>query len=118
MAYVIPTLAQFKTKFPEIVAADATIQAALDEAVNEVDTSWSETSYYNGILYFAAYLLTGGDFSTGASGGITSESFGPISVSYDAKTAGTLSSNSYGRRFAQLRRREKGGPRIAAETIF
>jgi hypothetical protein len=108
MAYDVPTLDDFKTKFTEIIGfSDQQIQAALDEAGGSVDTSWGEIDYPFGILYLAADLLT--SFKTAGAEGISSESFGAVAVSY-SKGADAVS--LYRSRFLLLQRRNRAGPRI------
>lgn len=111
MAYTVPTVQDFKDRFPEIAATDPQIQAVLNEGAGAVDTSYIEAEYAPAILYYAAHLLIlGQDIGSGA--GIASESFGPISMSYERGGASWLSSSSYGQQFALIRLRNRGGPRI------
>lgn len=59
MPYTLPTLEQFRTKFPTFAGvADATITAAIQEASASVDQSWIEADYQPAILYLAAHILT------------------------------------------------------------
>lgn len=59
MPYTIPTLSDFRTKFPTFAGvADATITAAITEASASVDQSWIEADYQPAILYMAAHILT------------------------------------------------------------
>lgn len=112
MAYVVPTVADFRARFPEIVATDPQIQAVLDESERMVDTSWTEADYAPAILYHAAHLINAGQ-EIGASAGIQSESFGPISVSYNrGASVSLLSSTSYGQQFEVLRRINRAGLRV------
>lgn len=59
MPYTVPTTEQFRTKFPTFAGvADATINAAIQEASASVDLSWIEADYQPAILYLAAHILT------------------------------------------------------------
>lgn len=113
MAYETPTISDFVTRFPALDGSvgDEVLQLLLDEALRYVDNSWREADYKDAILYLVAHWLSSDDGTASASGqssgDILSESFGPISVTYAQTTganASELSSTSYGKRFAQLRR--------------
>jgi len=59
MPYTLPTLDQFRTKFPTFAdVGNGTIQDAIEEASASVDTSWIEADYQPAILYLAAHLMT------------------------------------------------------------
>lgn len=67
MAYTVPTVAQFKTRFPAFAAvADSVVQSALDEALNEVSECWIERDYPLAIMLYAAHILTLSGEGTGA----------------------------------------------------
>ena len=118
MAYVKPTVQEFKDRFPAIVVGktDPTIQAFLDEAARSVDESWLEGDYKTAMMYLAAHLMVEEDAAVSAGGGgevtsgvIASESFGGMSISYDnTKSTKDDAANSqwggteYGRRFYRL----------------
>jgi hypothetical protein len=122
MPYTTPTLAQFRARFPIFEdAEDSLIEALLAEAAGQIDTSWREADYQPAILYLTAHLLAtdnsgeGEDVEIGgATGGIASESWGSMSVSYATKdtanaaaSASTWGSTEYGRRFYTLLRANK-----------
>lgn len=112
MAYTVPTVQNFKDRFPEISASDPQIQSAINEGAGAVDTSWIEADYAPAILYYAAHLIVSDQEAGGSSVGIASESFGPIAVSYrDSGNVSWLATTSYGNNFARLRLRSRGGPR-------
>lgn len=131
MPYVVPTVAQFRTRFPIFDdSSDGLIQMLLDEASHSVDTGWEEKDYQPAIMYLAAHLLAtdnsseGEDVSVGGAGGgtIISESFGGISASYanqSFSSAGSLSADDqfgtteYGRRYLALLYLNQRGPRVA-----
>lgn len=118
MAYTAPTVEEFKTRFPTVVAgrSDALLQMDLDEANRSVDDSWLEGDYKNAIMYLAAHNITMEKAGEGAGGGggvgsgaVSSESFGGMSISYDnSKSANDAAANSqwggteYGQRFYRL----------------
>jgi len=117
MAYDLPTVADFRTKFPELEAdlEDSEIQALLDEAARSVDDTWTAGDFKNAILYLAAHnQMTMANTAAFIDGDqlITSESIGGISVSYS--TAGVTSSansssicagSEYGQRYLALLRK-------------
>lgn len=125
MPYVVPTPAEFKTRFPIFTDSDdALIQMLLNEAATNVSTSWIESDYQPAILYLTAHLLAtdnseeGADVGSGVGGDgqgqIASEHWGPISISYRAPQYPRLGESffdqyygttSYGRRYLFLIRR-------------
>lgn len=130
MPYTKPTVAEFQARFPIFEDADeAAIQIVLDEAFNSIDETWRELDFQPAILYLAAHLLATDnsgegeevEFGNAGAGAVASESFGGMSISYSQgnSSAGSLSaseaygSTSYGRRFLQLLRANRGGPVVA-----
>lgn len=122
MAWAPPTVADFKTRFPEFSdTPEATISAVLDEAVGDVGPTWIERDRTPGVLHLAAHLLAvsgpsvpgaggGGAAVTGAikkrTVGDTSTEFAGVSGS--ATTGGMLDfyrSTAYGVRYLSLMRR-------------
>lgn len=129
MPYVVPTVTEFKTRFPIFSDKDDPIvQAVISEASNMVDKSWKEYDYQPAIMYLAAHLLAtdnsdeGSSVQVGAAGGrtIASESFGGgLSRSYTNSSfsqEGSLSADDqfgtteYGRRYYALLKRNRFGP--------
>jgi hypothetical protein len=124
MAYIFPTVDDFRTKFPEFSElSDEAIQILLDDAGRAVDQTWTEGDYSNAILFLAAHYheldlmaTTSSDATAeGVPAGqtITSEHIGPISVSYGKAGAGassgsggvntsTLDNTVYGQRYHDL----------------
>lgn len=105
MPYTVPTSAQFKLRFPVYASeSDERINSILLEASSSVDQSWVEADYQPAIMYLAAHLLatSGGDEDdetddnggSDGDGGIASESFGPLSVSYFQNGGSSGSSSS------------------------
>lgn len=123
MAYVAPTVAEFKARFPTVAAgkSDETIQAYLDEAATQVDTSWREVDYKPAIMYLAAHMMVseanaaaGGSGGGVSSGAVASESFGGMSISYennsaanDAASQSQWGGTEYGRSFYNLLKKNK-----------
>lgn len=102
--FVVPNVDAFKAQFPEFEDInDTTVQIALDQAGQFVDSSWggSQTA---GQMYLAAHFMVLGQSSTDTGIGrvVTSESIGRISVSYATDSGGgssgdgLLGSTSYG----------------------
>ena len=117
MAYDAPTVAEFKTRFPALVVgkSDPLIQMFLSEANRSVDNSWLEGDYKNAIMLLAAHNMTMEDAAAGSSGGgsgsigVSSESFGGMSISYDKSDSSNddaakseWGATEYGRRFYRL----------------
>ena len=118
MAYTPVTAAAFKTRFPIFAtSSDTLIEALLAEAMLMVDDSWlSQADYTAGVMYLTAHLLATDNSAAGSSvvigagaGGVASESFGGMSISYDkgasandAASKSQWGSTEYGRRFFRL----------------
>lgn len=106
------TVDAFVTRFPQFDGEDEDqIQALLNEAASVVSPdTWKAEDVTPAILYLTAHLMV--TEATADSLPVTSESLGPISVSYAAPQSGSdlLLTTEYGRRFAALRRRNFGGP--------
>jgi hypothetical protein len=120
MAYVPPTPADFKAKFPQFSAvADLTVQGALDEAASRVDETWIERDFRLARMLFAAHVLTltgvGTDKESKLAGlvasGLTSIKSGSLQVQLGALVGGAkkealrgLDTTTYGQRFLDLLR--------------
>lgn len=124
MAYTDPTFAEFTTRFPIFADMDeGQFDALLEEAKLQVDDGWlSQTNYKVAIMYLIAHLKVTDTSQEGesavvggaGSGGIASESFGGMSISYNnGASASNAAANSqwgsteYGRRFYELLKRNK-----------
>lgn len=58
MPYDMPTVDQFRVKFPTFSGVgDPTMQAAIDEALASIDQSWIEADFQPAILYLAAHIM-------------------------------------------------------------
>jgi hypothetical protein len=95
----------------------------LEEAKLQVDNSWlSQANYKFALMYLIAHLKTTDNSGEGesavvggaATGGIASESFGGMSISYNnGATANNAAANSqwgsteYGRRFYEMLKKNK-----------
>lgn len=140
MAVDAPTVNEILTRFPSLEANAELVEMVLPEAIAQVDTRWRKEDQKIAIQYLVAHMVTvevdaggGVDGGTGSGvvvgqGPIASESFGSgLSVSYGnggSGGAGTeglsaseaaLASTVYGRRFADLRR--KNFPRVVVGEI-
>lgn len=116
MAYTLPTVEDFRNKFPEFdedYHTDDQIQDALDEAARNVDETWLEADYANAILYLAAHGIAVTDFGAESLGqdNLKSISIGPLSLSYGRTIAeaiagdpSALKTTVYGMRFFRLRK--------------
>ncbi|MGO4672980.1 DUF4054 domain-containing protein [Bosea sp. 2YAB26] len=124
MPYTTPTLEQFRTKFPTFSGvADSTINAAIEEALSSVDSSWIEADYQPAILYLAAHILTvdgaliaasdlGGAGGIVGAGLVSDMKVGDVSVKMAGAASGGGSGSSsgyattpYGSRYRDLLRR-------------
>jgi hypothetical protein len=77
MAYVIPTPAMVKVRFPRFEGvADGTIQYALDRAAREVDETWTEGDFTEARMLYAAHQLTIDGLGTGTEAQLLAEGVG------------------------------------------
>lgn len=129
MPYDAPTYAEFIARFPifdnVLKWPQAMVELVIVEATNNIDTSWVETDYKNAIMYQTAHILSidnaaeGQEPSVGPQTFMSGESFAGMSMSYSQVQGGTLGSSeiwgstSYGRRYLDLLRKNKGGPVVA-----
>lgn len=111
MAYVKPTITDFNNTFPELlgIVPNAQLTIAIDQAARSVDETWVEADFANAILFLTAHNLVAAKEST-AGGDISSESFGPISVSYSKVAGDPLAATSYGARYLELLNLNHGAP--------
>lgn len=102
MAYVVPTIDEFRELFTEFdERTDEEVTAALNAAATQVDTTWREADYKIAIMLLTAHFLAAAE--TAASGReISSESIGPLSVSYFKSQAGWIETTGYGTRYQNL----------------
>lgn len=118
MAYTAPTAADLKSKFQAFAAvADDTINGALNDAARMVDETWTEADFAPARMLYAAHLMTldgVGKTTEAKLQGFSKLSIGPLSIerAEQAGETGELRSTSYGRRFIELCRRNRGGPRV------
>lgn len=121
MAYVRPTPAEFKTRYPAFAAvSDATIQAYLNDA--PVDDSWLDSDYTRAIMLWAAHTMTANgigadEIGQAAAAGLSRLKSGTLDVSFkdsaqDMGGMGEYGGTAYGRQFYALLRANKGGPRV------
>lgn len=120
MAWTAPTPTEFKARFPAFDAVDDdVVLSAIGEAGMQVDDTWvSEADYRLGIMLLTAHILTLDGLGTGAeaqsaasgalgfktmkSGGLSLERF---SAADNGAGDDVLSLTTYGRRFADLLKR-------------
>jgi len=124
MAYVVPTFADLRVKYPAFTdTPEATITAYIASA--QVDTSWLEADYANAIMAYAAWAMTdagigtGGEIAGYVGQGINRLKSGTLDVSFsDAATSATgFATNVYGREYDRLLRKNKGGPRVVRGCV-
>lgn len=121
MAYIAPTPADLKTRYPAFAAvADQTVQYWLTDAQRFVDTSWREVDYAPALMAAAAHWMARAGLGVGPAAGIpagvTSFRSGSFSVQIaegaaSASAAGGWASTIYGQEYRGMLYRNKGGPR-------
>lgn len=123
MAYVAPTPADLKMRFPAFAnVSDGTIEYWLTDARLMVTDSWLEADRAPAEMELAAHNMARQGFGTGTVGtgdmaGVTDFRSASFSVSFDAgavkaAAGGGYGSTSYGQDFAVRLRRNVGGPRL------
>lgn len=125
MAFTAPTAADLRVRFPAFAAVgDAEIDEALADAASMVDDTWSsQADFTAGRMLYAAHILTLDGHGTGAEKEMAKEGAlqfdriksGALELSRRGPPAGTsaaeaLALTTYGRRFAEILRRNAGGP--------
>ncbi|WP_447724622.1 DUF4054 domain-containing protein [Sphingomonas koreensis] len=122
MPYAVPTVAEFRERFPAFAAVpDARVQYWLDHH-DPVTTDWIEGDYQNAILELTAHNLVVNDEvpGSGQSGdmaGVTRFRSASMDVSFSEKAAnagldGEYDATKYGQRFKIYLRRSMAGPRL------
>jgi hypothetical protein len=125
MAYTEPTATTFVARFPRFTSVDdGVIGSALTEAESWVDESWAEADFTLARMLYAAHSLTLDGHGTGAesetfaagAGGFKSMKSGGLTLDrFDrAKGSTSLETTSYGQRYLELLRRNKGGARVTS----
>ena len=112
MALNVPTVEEFLARFPSFEGQSSIIALLLVEAQRYVQDTWNVDDQKTALLYLTAHLLVTETSAGGAmnSGIVTSESFGPMSRSYAVNQNATRwELSEYGRRFADIMRRNTGG---------
>lgn len=125
MAYVAPTAADLKVRYPAFAGvADVTVESALAEAALRVDETWIEADFPVARMLYAAHVLTldgqgthkEAKFASLAVSGLTSIKSGSMTVALSESSArgetkkqkaGSLQGTSYGQRFLELLRVNK-----------
>ncbi|SHI80090.1 Protein of unknown function [Aureimonas altamirensis DSM 21988] len=136
MPYIVPTVDEFLTRYPQFEAVEGDrLSAVMEEAVGAVGqpetTRWVEKDYQPAIMLLTAHMLTlegalpgslgaiGGEYA----GPITREKVGEVETTYGGSGAsggGTdlsdpwgYSLTFYGRRFLLMMRANFSGPMVA-----
>ena len=114
MAYILPTLAEFRVRYPEFTSvADETVSAWLVD--HDAETAgWPEDSRARVVMLLTAHRLA--NISSGAiPAGVTSFRSGSFSatISDSAASRTGFSSTVYGREYLTLLRARTAGPRLA-----
>lgn len=116
MAYVAPTLEDFRARYPAFDAvADATVQLWLDEGDNETSAFTDDTRPRAVMLYAAHKLAESGQGKGSIAQGVTSFKSGTFSASLTDSAASRtgFAATVYGREYLDLARRQFAGPRLA-----
>lgn len=131
MAYTQPDAAALKARFPRFdQVADATIEIYLTDARRNVDASWCEDDRALSEMLLAAHNLTLEGLGSGTESELAAEGLGDLKslrsgslqftksdASMDA-AAGTYGSTTYGRRYLQLLKSNRGGARVTPTGAF
>ncbi len=124
MPYELPTPTDLKLRYGAFAQVeDATVQYWLTDAQRAVDTTWTEGDYAPALMAHAAHRMaeegvagiSGG--SGGIPAGVTRFRSGSMDVAFSEAAAtqqaeGGFASTRYGREYAALLRRNRGGPRV------
>jgi len=126
MAYAVPTAEDLKERYPAFAAvADDTVEMWITDAQRIVTPGWIENDYGPAIMALAAHNLarqglgTTGSGAVGGMSGVTNFKSGTFSASFaesavNAQVKGGYASTPYGQDFAEMLRRNRGGPRVSA----
>lgn len=122
--YDMPRPSDLIDRYPAFAAVPyQTISIHLNDALSGVDTSWQQPDYAPAIVALAAHNMSllglgdEGEISGYRRAGVSSLRDGAFSVSFNDKCVGAASGGKfnatpYGRQYAVLLRRNKGGPRL------
>lgn len=127
MAYVAPTIADLKARFPGLTAAgDPLLTLVLNEAIAMVGPAWRERDRATAQLYYAAHLLASQGLADGSNGasavtgpvkrdrvGDAETEFAGLSGSGGAADASDLGSTIYGQQYRRLLRLNFPGVAVA-----
>lgn len=133
MAYMQPDAAALKARFPRFdEVADATIEVYLTDARRSVDSSWCEDDRALGEMLLAAHGLTLEGLGKGTEAELLAEGMGDIrslrSGSFQFTrsdgdgaamgSAGQIGSTTYGRRWLELLKSNRGGAMVTNTGAF
>ena len=129
MAYILPTAATFKARFPEFQpVSDALVQLVLAEAVDQVGETWLERDRARAQMLLTAHNLTiegepdrtASGLASAGTGLVKSVSVGDVRTEFAAPAAssgGSVASGygmtTYGQQFLALMRLNFAGPMVA-----
>jgi hypothetical protein len=124
--YVPATAATLKSAFAKFAdVSDWSIEYSLKRARRDVDDSWCEDDRAHAEILLAAHYLTLDGFGTGTEAqlaadglsGMQSIKSGQLSLTVSDAIAnakpGSIEATTYGQRFLELMRKNRGGPRVA-----
>jgi len=128
MAYIEPTAADLKARYPAFAAVDdATIEYWLTDAHRYVDQTWMEMDYGPALIAVAAHNMVkagavgvgGGDIGGMAASGVTSFRSGAFQAEFSDKAVEKAigddwDSTTYGAEYLRLLRRNKMGMGVTA----
>lgn len=116
MAYVTPTAAELKSKYPAFAdVADATVVLWIAEGDTET-VAWADDIRPRAVMLYAAHRMSEGGQGRGAiAQGVVSFKSGTFSTTLadGAATRTGFDATVYGREYLALARRYFGGPRLA-----
>lgn len=110
------TLAQLKTRYPELSGSDAYLQAVLDDATLDVSVQVFGADTERAILALAAHYAVGTSGINAGAGAVQSVSAGSASVTYaaGAYSRSDFNSTGYGAEYARLLNRNVGSMQLVA----
>lgn len=116
MAYIAPTPAALKARYPAFAAADnGVVQTWLDEAAEECATFPDTIRARAEMAYAAHRMVEVGVIEGAVPAGVTQFKSGTFAVSVSDVAAARVgyAATVYGQEFSQLARRAFAGPRMA-----
>lgn len=132
MAYIVPTAAELKARYPAFAGvSDDIVNSALTEAQRMVDETWTEGDYATAIMLYACHIMAldghgtspDAQANTGQAANFQTIRSGQLTLTRGQKSGGGsdtenwYKSTRFGSRFWMLLQQNKGGGRVAASGV-